>query len=151
MTDLSRDELRAHLSAVEAQVRAALRIVAAESKVTQQAHSALRADLSAALLRLQSDINTTASRIETKVETVLAVVRSLGAQRQMATLIIATLVLLFGLLIGLILGGGYYILRDGMQSRGITVPLSFYQEIKPLPASYYEEIKRAPVRKTPRI
>jgi hypothetical protein len=132
MTDLSRDELRAHLSAVEAQVRAALRIVAAESKATQQAHNALRADLSAALLRLQSDINSTASRIETKVETVLAVVRSLGAQRRLATLIVGTLVLMFGLLIGLIAGGGYYILRDELQSRGITVPLSFEGKIRPL-------------------
>jgi hypothetical protein len=132
MTDLSRDELRAHLSAVEAQVRAALRIVAAESKATQQAHNALRADLSAALLRLQSDINSTASRIETKVETVLAVVRSLGAQRRLATLVVGTLVLMFGLLIGLIAGGGYYILRDELQSRGITVPLSFEGKIRPL-------------------
>ena len=132
MIDLSRDELRAHLSAVEAQVRAALRIVAAKSKATQQAHNALRADLSAALLRLQSDINSTASRIETKVETVLAVVRSLGAQRRLATLIVGTLVLMFGLLIGLIAGGGYYILRDELQSRGITVPLSFEGKIRPL-------------------
>ena len=131
MTDLSRDELRAHLSAVEAQVRAALRIVAAKSKATQQAHNALRADLSAALLRLQSDINSTASRIETKVETVLAVVSSLGAQRRLATLIVGTLVLMFGLLIGLI-AGGYYILRDELQSRGITVPLSFEGKIRPL-------------------
>jgi ElaB/YqjD/DUF883 family membrane-anchored ribosome-binding protein len=132
MTDLSRDELRAHLSAVEAQVRAALRIVAAESKATQQAHNALRAYLSAALLRLQSDINSTASRIETKVETVLAVASSLGAQRRLATLIVGTLVLMFGLLIGLIAGGGYYILRDELQSRGITVPLSFEGKIRPL-------------------
>lgn len=131
MTELSRDELRAHLSAVEAQVRAALRIVAAETKATQQAHGALRADLSAALVRLQSDINGTAGRIETKIETVLAVVRSLGAQRRLATLIVATLVLLFGLLIGLIVGGGYYILRDDLQSRGITVPLSFNEGIAP--------------------
>lgn len=113
-------------------MRAALRIVAAESKSTQQAHSALRADLSAALLRLQSDINSTASRIETKVETVLAVVRSLSAQRRLATLIVGTLVLMFGLLIGLIAGGGYYILRDELQARGITVPLGFTDEIKPL-------------------
>ena len=132
MIDLSRDELRAHLSAVEAQVRAALRIVAAESKAAQQAHNALRAYLSAALLRLQSDINSTASRIETKVETVLAVVSSLGAQRRLATLTVGTLVLMFGLLIGLIAGGGYYILRDELQSRRITVPLSFEGKIRPL-------------------
>jgi len=113
-------------------VRAALRIVAAESKATQQAHNALRAYLSAVLLRLQSDINSTASRIETKVETVLAVVSSLGAQRRLATLIVGTLVLMFGLLIGLIAGGGYYILRDELQSRGITVPLSFEGKIRPL-------------------
>ena len=47
-SDLSRDELRAYLSAVEAQVRAALRQVDAQSKEVQQAHTALRADLSAA-------------------------------------------------------------------------------------------------------
>ena len=50
--DLTRDELRAYLSAVEAQVRAALRQVDAQSKEVQQAHTALRADLSAVLIHL---------------------------------------------------------------------------------------------------
>jgi len=121
-------------------VRAALRIVAAESKATQQAHSALRADLSAALVRLQSDINNTASRIESKVETVLAMVRSLGAQRRLATIIVATLVLMFGLLIGLIAGGGYYILRDELQLRGITVPISLNEEIRPVQVRHNPKI-----------
>lgn len=124
MTDLSRDELRAHLSAVEAQVRASLRIVAAESKATQQAHSALRADLSAALVRLQSDINGNANRIDSKVETLLSVARGLGTQRRLATLIVSTLVLLFGLLIGLLAGGGWYIVKEGLLTTSVSVPLA---------------------------
>ena len=124
MTDLSRDELRAHLPAVEAQVRASLRIVAAESKATQQAHSALRADLSAALVRLQSDINGNANRIDSKVETLLSVARGLGTQRRLATLIVSTLVLLLGLLIGLLAGGGWYIVKEGLLTTSVSVPLA---------------------------
>jgi len=124
MTDISRDELRAHLSAVEAQVRSALRVIAAESKSTQQAHSALRADLSAALIRLQADINGNANRLESKLETLLNIARGLVSQRRLATLIMATLVLLFGLLIGLLAGGGWYIVKQGLPATSISVPLN---------------------------
>jgi len=124
MAELSRDELRAHLSAVEAQVRSAMRVVAAESKSTQQAHSALRADLSAALIRLQADINGNANRLESKVEIMLAITRGLGRQRRLASLIVATLVLLFGLLIGLLAGGGWYIVKQGIPATSISIPLN---------------------------
>lgn len=120
MTDLSREELRAHLSAVEAQVRAALRIVAAESKSVQQAHSALRADLSAALVRLQSDISTGNARLDAKVEKVISDVDALGRQRKFTTLIVGTLVLLCGIAIGLLAGGSYFLFKniDERQSFG---------------------------------
>ena len=120
MAELSRDELRAHLSAVEAQVHSAMRVVAAESKSTQQAQSVLRADLSAALIRLQADINGNANRLESKVEIMLAITRGLGRQRRLASLIVATLVLL----IGLLAGGGWYIVKQGIPATSISIPLN---------------------------
>ena len=114
MTDLSREELRAHLSAVEAQVRAALRIVAAESKSVQQAHSALRADLSAALIRLQADLNDGNKRVGGKIEKAISEIDSLSRQRRMTAAVLTTMVLLFGITLGLFAGGGWYLLsRDG--------------------------------------
>ncbi|MDF1747899.1 MAG: hypothetical protein P1V34_03390 [Alphaproteobacteria bacterium] len=109
MTDLSREELRAHLSAVEAQVRAALRIVAAESKSVQQAHSALRADLSAALIRLQSEMNDGNKRVDGKLERAIIEINGLSRQRRMTAAILTTLVLLFGITLGLFAGGGWYL------------------------------------------
>lgn len=123
MTDLSREELRAHLSAVEAQVRAALRIVAAESKSVQQAHSALRADLSAALIRLQSEMNDGNKRIDGKVERVITEIDGLSRQRRLTATILFTLVLLFGVTLGLFAGGGWYILSQS-DSAGISAPRS---------------------------
>lgn len=105
MSDLSREELKAHLSAVEAQVRAALRIVASESKSVQQAHSALRADLSAALIRLQADMNSNSATLTNKVDKALSDIDSLGKQRKFMTTIMVTIVLLFGLSIGVVTGG----------------------------------------------
>ena len=87
MSELSREELKAHLSAVEAQVRAALRIVAAESKSVQQAHSSLRADLSSALIRLQSDVGSKTDDVDHKVSELLTEVRSLQNQRKMDTIV----------------------------------------------------------------
>ncbi|NMM44117.1 hypothetical protein HH303_06490 [Rhodospirillaceae bacterium KN72] len=114
MTDLSREELRAHLSAVEAQVRAALRIVAAESKSVQQAHSALRADLSAALIRLQSEMNDGTKRVDGKLDKAISEINGLSRQRRMTAAILTTMVLLFGITLGLFAGGGWYILsQDG--------------------------------------
>lgn len=116
MTDLSREELRAHLSAVEAQVRAALRIVAAESKSVQQAHSALRADLSAALIRLQAEMNDGNKRIDGKVEKVISEINSLSRQRRLTAAILTTMVLLFGITLGLFAGGGWYLLSSNSNS-----------------------------------
>lgn len=113
MTDLSRDELKAHLSAVEAQVRAALRIVAAESKSVQQAHSSLRADLSAALVRLQSDLNSNSSELDNKLNKVISDVDNLGKQRRLLTSLLVTLVFLFGIAVGVFAGGGWYLAEQG--------------------------------------
>jgi hypothetical protein len=120
MTDLSREELRAHLSAVEAQVRAALRIVAAESKSVQQAHSALRADLSAALIRLQSEMNDGNKRVDGKVEKVITEINGLSRQRRLTAAILTTLVLLFGITLGLFAGGGWYLISQ--KSASMTAP-----------------------------
>lgn len=127
MTDLSREELRAHLSAVEAQVRAALRIVAAESKSVQQANSALRADLSAALVRLQSDISSGNSRLDAKVEKVITDVDGLSRQRRFTTLILGTLVLLFGIALGLLAGGSYFLLKSIDERQGLALPSGIEQ------------------------
>ncbi|RED50965.1 hypothetical protein [Aestuariispira insulae] len=129
MTDLSRDELKAHLSAVEAQVRAALRIVAAESKSVQQAHSALRADLAAALVRLQADMNAGNNQLESKVNKIQSDVLNLGRQRRMIVSILAALAVLFGISVGLLAGGSWYLLQDKFDfdmmksSTEITMPL----------------------------
>ncbi|HAA91531.1 MAG TPA: hypothetical protein DCS82_05530 [Rhodospirillaceae bacterium] len=124
MTDLSRDELRAHLSSVEAQVRAALRIVAAESKSMQQAHSALRADLSAALIRLQSDLSTSASRSEGKLDRIMGSVTSLAAHRRLTTSVITVVVMLVGITIGLLIGGSGFLASGSFSKQGsISVPV----------------------------
>lgn len=133
MTDLSREELRAHLSAVEAQVRAALRIVAAESKSVQQAHSALRADLSAALIRLQSEMNDGNKRVDGKVDRVISEVNGLSRQRRLTASILTTMVLLFGITLGLFAGGGWYL----MNSNGMaTLPLEL-QSLAPAAAPVF--------------
>lgn len=122
MTDLSREELRAHLSAVEAQVRAALRIVAAESKSVQQAHSALRADLSAALIRLQSEMNDGNKRVDGKVEKVITEINGLSRQRRLTAAILTTLVLLFGITLGLFAGGGWYLVSQKGGTSSMSAP-----------------------------
>lgn len=122
MTDLSRDELRAHLSAVEAQVRAALRIVASESKTMQQAHAALRADLSAALVRLQADVGANSGRIDNKLDKLIADVTSMTAQRRLTTTILAAVVLAIGLAIGVTVAGALYLISDAARG-GVTVPM----------------------------
>ena len=127
MTDLSREELRAHLSAVEAQVRAALRIVAAESKSVQQAHSALRADLSAALIRLQSEMNDGNKRVDGKLERAITEINGLSRQRRMTAAILTTLVLLFGITLGLFAGGGWYLFSRGGQYESSFMPSSGQQ------------------------
>ena len=123
MTDLSREELRAHLSAVEAQVRAALRIIAAESKSVQQAHGALRADLSAALIRLQSEMNEGQSEIQTKLDRSLAEIDALHRNRKLTTAILAALVLVFGITVGVLAGGSWFFLQQStVNGTAMTVP-----------------------------
>ncbi len=112
MTDLSREELRAHLSAVEAQVRAALRIIAAESKSVQQAHGALRADLSAALIRLQSETTEGQQEIQTKLDRALAEIDGLHRNRKLTSSILTTLVLVFGITVGILAGGSWFFLQQ---------------------------------------
>lgn len=122
MTDLSREELRAHLSAVEAQVRAALRIIAAESKSVQQAHTALRADLSAALIRLQSDISSGNNQIDSKVDKAISDINALTGQRKMTTAILTTLVLIFGVTVGILAGGSWFFLQQNRAGLDISLP-----------------------------
>lgn len=122
MTDLSREELRAHLSAVEAQVRAALRIIAAESKSVQQAHSALRADLSAALIRLQSDISSGNNQIDSKVDKAIADINSLTSQRKLTTAVLTALVLCVGVTLGLFVGGSWFFLQQNKGQFDLSLP-----------------------------
>ncbi len=131
MTDLSREELRAHLSAVEAQVRAALRIVAAESKSVQQAHSALRADLSAALIRLQSEMNDGNKRVDGKLEKAISEINGLSRQRRMTAAILTTLVLLFGITLGLFAGGGWYLVSRDNGGMQMSAPSSRTSQTSP--------------------
>lgn len=123
MTDLSREELRAHLSAVEAQVRAALRIVAAESKSVQQAHSALRADLSAALIRLQSEMNSGHSKVDGKVDRVISEVNNLARQRKLITVMLCSVLVVVGIFIGVLAGGLIKQVLDGNVAT-IELPIS---------------------------
>ncbi|WP_420550028.1 hypothetical protein [Curvivirga sp.] len=111
MSDLSREELKAHLSAVEAQVRAALRIVAAESKSVQQAHSTLRADLSSALIRLQSDVGSKTDDVDAKVTELLAEVRNLQQQKKTMSNIMTMLLVIFGIFVGIMAGGSWAFLN----------------------------------------
>lgn len=112
MTDISRDELKAHLSAVEAQVRAALRIVAAESKSVQQAHSTLRADLSSALVRLQSDMTAGHQDLDNKLNKVLSDVQALEKSRRLTTGFLAAVVLIAGIGIGMVAGGSWVVMQS---------------------------------------
>lgn len=121
MTDLSREELRAHLSAVEAQVRAALRIIAAESKSVQQAHGALRADLSAALIRLQSEMNEGQGEIQTKLDRSLAEIDALHRNRKLTTAILTALVLVFGITVGVLAGGSWFFLQKSSATTAAVV------------------------------
>ena len=123
MTDLSRDELKAHLSAVEAQVRAALRIVAAESKSVQQAHSALRADLAAALVRLQADMNASNSQLDSKVNKIISDVHGLGRQRRLIASVLTVLAVLFGISVGLMAGGSWYLLEKSETGKSMVEQL----------------------------
>lgn len=122
MSDLSREELKAHLSAVEAQVRAALRIVAAESKSVQQAHSSLRADLSSALIRLQSDVGSKTDDVDAKTTELLSEVRNLQQQRKIMSSIMFMLVLIFGIFVG-IMAGGSWVFLDFLDS-----PQTFFEK-----------------------
>jgi len=122
MSDLSREELRAHLSAVEAQVRAALRIIAAESKSVQQAHSALRADLSAALIRLQADISSGNNQIDSKVDKAISDINALSNQRKLTTAILTTLVLVFGVTVGILAGGSWFFLQQNKPGMELSLP-----------------------------
>jgi len=118
MTDISREEIRAHLSAVEAQVRAALRIVASESKSVQQANNTLRADLSAALVRLQSDLSAATQGLDSKVDELATEVRALATQRRWLVTILCLILLLFGIVVGLLSGAGWYLIREGVFAAG---------------------------------
>ena len=102
MSDLSREELKAHLSSVEAQVRGALKIVASESKSVQQANNALRADLSAALIRLQSDMSKGNSALESKMERLSNEVEGLGRQRRIFTTMMSVVLIAVGIVIGIL-------------------------------------------------
>ena len=83
----NKDDLRAHMTNVELQIKSALRIIASESKEGQQAHSSLRADLSSALLRLQADLNGSASDSNSEIDRLDAGISFLNRQRRVGRVI----------------------------------------------------------------
>jgi hypothetical protein len=98
--ELSRDELRAYLSAVEAQVRAALRQVDAQSKEVQQAHTALRADLSAALINLQTNNKDSIQLLEGKIDRLVSNMETGFSQNRMVRFAAAAALLILCILLG---------------------------------------------------
>jgi hypothetical protein len=92
--------LRAYLSAVEAQVRAALRQVDAQSKEVQQAHTALRADLSAALIHLQADNKDSVQQLEGKINQLISSLQSGSGPGGPMRVVSATALLALGIVVG---------------------------------------------------
>ena len=122
--DLSRDELRAHLANVESQIKSALRIIASESKGTQQAHSALRADLSSALVRLQADMNSSSSDLSAKVDRLGAEVSFLSRQRRIGRVIFLTFGMTLSFILGVLVIVSWLLIKEGgFQNTGIPVPI----------------------------
>jgi len=122
--DLSRDELRAHLANVESQIKSALRIIASESKGTQQAHSALRADLSSALVRLQADMNGSSSDLSAKIDRLGAEVSFLNRQRRIGRVIFLTFGMTLSFILGVLVIVSWLLIKEGgFQSTGIPVPI----------------------------
>lgn len=123
-SDLSRDELRAHLANVESQIKSALRIIASESKGSQQAHSALRADLSSALVRLQADMNGSASDLSAKIDRLGAEVSFLNRQRRIGRVIFLTFGMTLSFILGVLVIVSWMMIKEGaFQSAGIPVPI----------------------------
>lgn len=123
-TELSREELRAHLANVESQVKSALRIIASESKGMQQAHSALRADLSSALVRLQADMNGSASELAAKLDRLGAEVSFLSRQRRVSRIIFATFGMTLSFVLGVLVIAGWLLVKEGMlQNLAPPLPL----------------------------
>ena len=111
--DLSRDELRAHLANVESQIKSALRIIASESKGSQQAHSALRADLSSALVRLQADMNGSASDLNSKIDRLGAEISFLNRQRRVGRVIFLTFGMSLSFILGMLVIVSWLMIKEG--------------------------------------
>jgi hypothetical protein len=134
--DLSRDELRAHLANVESQIKSALRIIASESKGSQQAHSALRADLSSALVRLQADMNGSASDLNSKVDRLGAEISFLNRQRRVGRVIFLTFGMSLSFILGVLVIVSWLMIKEGaFQNVGIPVPIEEMFERNPQSAA----------------
>ncbi len=121
---MSREEIRAHLANVESQVKAALRVIASESKGTQQAHSALRADLSSALVRLQADMNGSSSDIVAKLDRLGAEVSFLSRQRRISRIIFTTFGMTLSFILGVLVIAGWLLVKEGvLENLGIPLPI----------------------------
>jgi hypothetical protein len=134
--DLSRDELRAHLANVESQIKSALRIIASESKGTQQAHSALRADLSSALVRLQADMNGSATDLSAKIDRLGAEVSSLNRQSKFGRVIFLTFGMSLSFALGILVIVAWLLIKEGaLQNTAIPVPIEEMFEKNGVPAA----------------
>ncbi len=92
--------MRAYLSAFEAQVRAALRQIDAQSKEVQQAHTALRADLSAALIHLQTDNKDSVQQLEGKISQLISRIESSSGLGGPMRIVGAIALLVLGIVVG---------------------------------------------------
>lgn len=147
-TELSREELRAHLANVESQVKSALRIIASESKGMQQAHSALRADLSSALVRLQADMNGSSSELAAKLDRLGAEVSFLSRQRRVSRIIFATFGMTLSFVLGVLVIAGWLLVKEGMlQSLNPPMPLEdMFEREKPNKPSGSSSLNERPQR-----
>ncbi len=118
-------------------MRAALRIIAAESKGMQQAHAALRADLSSALVRLQSELSSNTGHLDSKVDRLISDVNALRHQRRTIAIVLATAILTLGVTLGVVLGMTWYVLKDNPDVIEALIPPDLLGGDKPVeePAS----------------
>lgn len=148
-TELSREELRAHLANVESQVKSALRIIASESKGMQQAHSALRADLSSALVRLQADMNGSSSELSAKLDRLGAEVTFLSRQRRVSRIIFATFGMSLSFVLGVLVIAGWLLVKEGMLQTLIAPPLpieDMFERDSPRKAPEASSLHERPLR-----
>jgi hypothetical protein len=120
------------LANVESQIKSALRIIASESKGSQQAHSALRADLSSALVRLHAGMNGSAIDLNSKINRLGAEISFLNRQRRVGRVIFRTFGMSLSFILGVLVIVSWLMIKEGaFQNIGIPVPIEEMFERSP--------------------